>query len=341
VRLPFFGGLAHLYGDDPLGAEAALARVRAVLSIPLRELNRPVAEADLDPHVLFLRAAYDFQVRKQNQSAVEQLTRVRMRNPRFYPASVSSLLFKALLAWGADFERRGEIPQAIAKTLQAKEEARYDLDPKRRDLALRNLAQYYRFADQWTDAQAVALDLVARYPKDAVIRYVLASVFADQLQFDKAVEQWKACLDLLAHGDVPKEDAEYLDDALMRYGISLASDNQIEAGIATLREFAEKHPKDARPHFYLGRILWDQSRAREARDELEKAVALDSLCGDMLALLITVYDAGGQDLGDDAAKVAKRLAELRAMTTDEAKKARQEALLRRQTRHNDRSYGCH
>ena len=339
-RFPFCGGLAHVYGDDPIGAEGSLSRLRAVLAIPLRELNRPVAEAEGNPHVLFLRAAYDFRLRGQHKAAAQQLTRVRMRDPRFHPEWVSRLLFQSLLAWGADLQREGDFPQAIAKTLQAKEEARYDLDSKRRDFALRNLAQYYRFADQWTDAQNVSIDLVTRYPKDAVLRYLLASVYSDQLQFDKAVEQWKACLDLIAQGAVPPEDAAYLDDAPMRYGISLASANQVEAGIAKLREFAAKAPQDARPHFYLGRILWDQGHAREARDELETAFSLDPLCAETLALLVTVYDTGAPDLGDDAGKTAKRLAELRALTTEEAKKARRDALVKRKARENDRSFGC-
>lgn len=341
VRFPFFAGLAHVYGEDPIGVESSLARLRARIAIPLKELNRPEAEAELDPHVLFLRAAANFRIRRQNQSAAEQLLRVRMRDPHFEPTAVSRLLFNALIAWGRDFETKGDLTQAIAQTLRAKEEARYDLNPKRRDIALRNLAQYYRLADQWTDAQSVMTDLVARYPKDAVLRYLLASVYADQLDFAHAIEQWKVTLDLIAEGNTPAEDAPDLADAPMRYGISLASGGRTDDGLAKLREFSEKNPKDARPHFYLGRTLWDLGRSREARDELEKAHDMDPLCPDTLSLLFTVYDTAGADLHLPPGKTESRLAELRAMTTEESKTARKKQLTARGGgRHGDRTYGC-
>jgi tetratricopeptide (TPR) repeat protein len=345
VRFPFFGGLAHVYGDDPIGADASLVRLRAQVAVPLRELNRNEGEADLDPHVIFLRAAYAFQLRKMPQVAAEQLLRARMRDPNFYPASVSSLLFKALLGWGADLERRGDVAQAIAQTLRAKEEARYDVDPaKRRDVALRNLAQYYRIANEWPDAIRISADLAARYPKDAVVRYLHASVYADQFDFAHAVEHWKATLDLLAEGKTPAEDAEYLSDAPMRYAISLASlapaAGRNEEGLTLLRAYAAAHPKDARPRYHLGRFLWDAGKSKEARDELEIAHALDPLCAESLGLLITVYDVARTNVGDDEAKIEKRLAELREKTTDEAKAARKRAIDARKIERKDRTDGC-
>jgi tetratricopeptide (TPR) repeat protein len=263
-----------------------------------------------------------------------------MRDPNFYPTSVSRLLFNALLAWGRDLEQKGDVPQAIAQTLRAKEEARYDLDSKRRDIALRNLAQYYRLADQWTDAQNVASELVTRYPKDAVIRYLLASVYADQLDFAHAIDQWKIVLDLVAEGNVSPEDAQDLEDAPMRYGVSLASGGRTEEGLAKLREFAKKYPKDSRPNFYMGRILWDLGRSREALAALEKAFEIDPLCVDTVTLLITVYDIAGSDLGLPPGKAESRLAELRRLMTDEAKAARKKELEARPNRHNDRTFGC-
>jgi tetratricopeptide (TPR) repeat protein len=341
VRFPFFAGLAHVYGEDPMGVESSLVRLRARLAIPLKELNRPEAEAEFDPHMLFLRAAFNFRIRRQNQSAAEQLLRARMRDPNFEPTAVSRLLFNALVAWGRDLESKGDLTQAIAQTLRAKEEARYDLNPKRRDIALRNLAQYYRLSDQWTDAQSVATDLVSRYPKDAVLRYLLASVHADQLDFAHAIEQWKVTLDLIAEGNTPAEDASDLSDAPMRYGISLASGGRTDEGLQKLREFAEKNPKDARPHFYLGRTLWDLGRSRDARDELEKAHEMDPLCPDTLSLLFTVYETAGADLRLPPGKAESRLVELRAMTTEESKAARKKQLTARGGgRHNDRTYGC-
>ena len=341
VRFPFFGGLSHVYGEDPVGAAASLTRLRSMLAVPLRELNRPESEVDLNSHVLFLRAAYNFRLRREAQAAAEQLNRVRMRDPGFYPSSVSSLLYKALIAWGADLEHKGDLAAAIAQTRRAKEEARYDLDPKRRDLALRNLAQYHRMAEEWTEAQAIALDLAARYPKDAVIHYLLASIYADQFQFDRAAEQWKSALDILAEGKTPPEDAAYLADAPMRYGISLASNNQAKEGIARIEEFSAKNPKDARPHFYLGKILWELlSKGREARDQLEKAYALDPLCPETISLLFNVYEAGPQDASDDKAKLDRRVAELRALLEEGPKKERAKELAKRRATILGRTNGC-
>lgn len=335
---PMFTGVARVFAKDLDGATNASRRLRELLRLRARELNRPESNVDGDPKVLFLGATISLYLGNTPGAAVSNLERARARDPGFERESVTILKFRAHLAWAKQLADVRDWGNAIKQTQAAISEATRDVEPTRRDQAKRNLAQLYRGADLWKESQILWEELLTRYPADLAIRYGLAGTFADQFQYGPAIEQWRAVLKLM---DDPKADPYELaqvDDSRMRYAICLVYDNRVEEGKKELLAYIAKHPEDGRGAFNMAKLAWEQfSQPVEARKWAEKARALDPWCEQTIRLLITVLSNG---FADDA-EAAKRAKELKDLLDNEGAKAERSAEMdrRRRTRTDGRD-GC-
>lgn len=331
---PFWGGIARVFGHDTDGAQQALARLVKILAARAQERNRPADDAELDPTVLYLRAAMNLYLANQPGYAVRQLDQARHRDPRFLPDSVNVLMFRARVAYANLLSRDDKWAEAIKQTQLAIEEARYDPDAKRRDQALRNLAQLYRYDSRFKEAAEVFEGLVKRDPKNAVLHYGLAGTYADQLQFEDATREWQTVLRLLDETPPDPRDRENLADSRLRYGICLAHLGRIPEGRKEIEDFLAKNPDDVRALFHLGWIHWEYLEDPDkAIESIEKARALDPICDAYLKALLTLYTVGRRD--DAKARAIEDL------LSDEAKKKeRRAALDARSKERADRRDGC-
>jgi tetratricopeptide (TPR) repeat protein len=328
-EIPFWRGIAQVFARNYPGAIDALARVRRIMADRAAQQNRRPETVDSDPHVLFLEAAIHQYVGGRPDIALDKLAQLRAREPGFMPDRVSLVKYAAHLAWGSLLVRRNELAEAVKQTRLGVEEAKRQmmLAPgtpgavQRRDMAHRNLAEIYRLSDRWVESQHVYEELARLYPKDGVIHYGLASVYADQTMFARAVEAWKTAVSLIDSGSVTdSRDLVTVEDAKMRLGISLVMAQKIEEGKKVLLAYAEARPDDPRTYQYLGRFaleMWENYD--EAETWLTKAHRMDPWCDETLRLLVKLYTLQKPDpvkKGDvernlnDPDMVAKRKAEM-------------------------------
>jgi tetratricopeptide (TPR) repeat protein len=328
-EIAFWRGIAQVFARNHDGSREALGRVRHILADRAAHQNRPAATVNGDPHVLFLEAAIHHYLGTRPDLALEKLTQLKARDPRFMPDRVSLIKYAAHLAWGSLLVRRNELGEAVKQTKLGVHEAQQQMrfapgNPgavQRRDMANRNLAEIYRLSDRWVESQQVYEELGKLYPKDGVIHYGLASVYADQYLFSRAVEAWKIAVALIDNGSVTdSRDLVTVEDAKMRLGISLVMAQKIEEGKKVLLAYSEAHPEDSRVWQYLGRFaleMWENFD--EAEKWLNKAHQMDPWCADTLRDLVKLYTINKPDAvkrGDvernlaDPEIAAKRKAEM-------------------------------
>jgi tetratricopeptide (TPR) repeat protein len=337
---PLHSGLAHVLARDRIGADEALFRLRALLEARVRELNRPEASVEADAKVLFLRSAINLYLAQNPGLAVKQLQRARAYDPSF--PYVNSMLYRALLAHAGLLAGDQKWSEAIAQTRLAIAETRGDPDSRRRDIALRNLAQLHRFAENHELALPIMEDLAKRYPKDAVIRYGLAGTYADMFRWDPAAREWAVALQLIAEGGLKPEEAEGISDARMRYGVTLVRAQRWDDGEKELRGYLEDHKQDARVHRHLGELLFEHyERYEDAIVFLEKARDLDPWCEQTLRDLLQAYSRAPRPNLEKANEYARKSREIDAVLLDETQiEARKKERERRQRVRLDHRDGC-
>jgi tetratricopeptide (TPR) repeat protein len=325
--------LAYVLARADEKARASLRRLETVLRAQVRERGGPETEVLGDPRLLYARARISFTFGNNPKGALDDITRLRARDPKFLSGPVSSLEFRCRLAWANLLAKSNDVKEAVRQTRIAEQVARGDV--KRQDIARRNLGQILRIGDQWVESQQVFEELVGRYPRDAVLRYALASVLADQLKFDEALVQWREVLALSAQPDtVDPRERDQLADAKMRYGVTLIHAGELEEGKKVLLEFAKANERDARVWFHLGNAAiesWDDPDA--AVEWLEKARAIDPWCERTLRLLLNLYTNVRKDEGR-----AKALQTTLDSPTDIA--ARKRETDRRKETRPDGTTGC-
>jgi tetratricopeptide (TPR) repeat protein len=331
---PFWGCVAHVLGRDLDGAMESLNHVVALFEERARQLNRPVKDVQNEPAVLFLRAAIDLYLLDQPGRAVDRLKQVVARNAAWMPDRVRTLSFRAHLLFGNALAGRGDFQGAVAQALLALDDVRTDVTDKRRLQAKRNLAQLLRLGDRYKEAQVVWEELLAKDPNDVTYRYGIATVLADQLQFDAALPHWVETIRLMDSGKVDPADAALLADTRLRYGVCLAHAGKVAEGRKVLEAFAAAHPDDGRPHYFLARLHFDQLEdPTAAATEGEKARALDPWCETTLRLLLQIYSAAKPD--------PAKAKELQSILEDETTtKERAAEMERRKSSRRDRTNGC-
>jgi tetratricopeptide (TPR) repeat protein len=343
VQIPFWRGIAQVFARNYAGAKEALDRVRRILADRAVAQNRPPAEVDKSSHVLFLEAAIHQYLGGRPDLALERLGQLKARDPRFMPDRVSLVKYFAHVGWGSILARKNEMGEAVKQTRLGVMEAQRQMglapgSPgaiQRRDMANRNLAEIYRLSDRWVEAQQVYEELARLYPKDGVIHYGLASVYADQTMFERAVATWKTAVALIDAGSVSDpRDLVTVEDAKMRLGVSLVMAQKIEDGRKVLLAYAEAHPDDARVFQYLGWFAIDMWEDFEkAQEWLERSHRLDPWCEDTLRHMVKLYTTFKPD-DDKRAAVEKNLAD------PEIAKQRKAEMERRKRVRPDASNGC-
>ncbi len=293
AQAPFMAGLTYVLLGEKDAAVGAGMRMLGLLRQASLQQNRPPGEADLDPRVLYLAGLIRLHLDQDPVGAERQLSLVRQRTPMFMPRAVESALFSAVLLVGSRQMRKGDYEPSARSFRRAILLAGDDV--ARRDAARRNLAQVYRAAHEFPKSEEILVELAGEYPRDPVVQFALAGVFADQLKFDEAIRTWRIVLRLLDEkAPVDPRDLEQLQESRLRYGISLIlganSPEMKAAGLAEMLAYAKAHPDDGRGWFQLGRVshedLDDQAHAAEY---LEKALVIDPWCERTLRLLVTIY----------------------------------------------------
>jgi len=295
--------------------------------------GRPSAEAQNDPRLLYVQARIHYRFGNNPRLALTSLVRLHARNPQFMSGPVASLTFLCHLAYANQLIYAKDSEEAIRQVQLALTYA--GDDAARADMARRNLAQIYRFAERWPESQAVWEDLVKRYPGDAIMRYGLASTLADQYKFEEACTQWKEVLRLAeVKGSVDPREADQLLDAPLRYAVSLVHAGHVDEGKARLLAEAKAHPDDRRVWHELGIAAMEQfDDPDHAVEWLEKARSLDPWCETTLRSLLILYTGPRRDEGRAKALQA-------TLDSEVDKKARQVEMDRRRDRRPDRTNGC-
>lgn len=331
--LAFQQTLAYVLAREEEKARASLRRLEALLRAQGRDLGRPVTEVLGDPRFLYARARIAFTFGNNPRGAIDDITRLRARDPKFLPGPVASLEFRCRLAYSHILLKSDDTKEALRQTRIAEDVARGDV--VRQDIARRNKGQLLRLLDQWIEAQTVFEELLTRYPRDAVLHYALASVLADQLKFEEALVAWRKVLALAAEPDtVDPREKDQLADARLRYGITLLHAGRIEEGKQELLAYAKENERDSRGWIYLGNAAIEHFDDPDAAVEwLEKARAIDPWCERTLRLLLGLYTGARKDEG--RAKAIQ--ATLDSPETTEARKKEMDR--RKQTRH-DGMNGC-
>lgn len=328
LELPFQRALALCVARDEDAARAALRSLD-------EQLVARGTDPEKDPRSLYVRALVHFTFGNNAAACLDVLRVLEARAPQFLPAAVANLRFRAHLDYANQLAFGRAFHDAIKHAQLAVEVARGN--ERRTDLARRNLGQIYRMADRWIESQTEFEDLVRKYPQDAVLRYALASVLADQLKFEEACAQWTEVLRLRTlPGSVDPREADQLADAPLRYGVSLVHALRVPDGLGRIRAYVKENPSDVRGWVHLGVTLLDNADPSDpagAAEALEKALTLDPLCERTLRRLVEIYTGPKPD--------AARAKELQAILDDPKAKARREAEMdRRKKVRPDRTTGC-
>lgn len=328
IELPFQRALAFCIARDEDGARAAL-RVLADL------VHGSGGAPDRDARVLYVRALVHFTFGNNAAACIEVLTVLESVSPQFLPAAVANLRYRAHLDYANQLAFAKAFHESVIHARLAVEAARGN--ERRVDFARRNLGQIYRMADRYPESQAEFEGLVKRYPDDAVLRYALASVLADQLKFEEACAQWREVLRLRGvPGSVDPREADQLSDAPLRYAVSLVHSGRVEEGLQGIRAYVKARADDVRGWVHLGLVLLDHADPPDpagAADALENALRIDPLCERTLRKLVEVYTGAKPD--------AARAKELQALLDDPKEKDRREtAMERRKKTRPDRTTGC-
>jgi len=325
--------LAYVLSQEEPKARAAMRRLENVLRERALHEGRPETEVAGDPRFLYAHARIAFKFGNNPKGALDDLTRLRARDPKFLAGPVASLEFRCRLAYSNLLLRSGDSHGALKETERAILVARGD--QRRQDIAKRNKGQILRAIDEFIKSQQVFEELLTRYPRDAVLRYALASVLADQMKFDEALVQWRELRALLGQPDtVDPREKDQLADAQMRYAMTLLHAGQLEEGKKELLAYTRANDKDTRGWFYLGQAAMEHFDDPDAAlGYLEKARSLDPWCERTLRLLLDLYTNARPDEGR-----AKALQQTLESPTDKA--ARKKEMDRRVQTRPDGMSGC-
>ena len=133
-------------------------------------------------------------------------------------------------------------------------------------MALRALGRSY-------DANAVYRDAVAMAPKDPALNTAWGELFLDTHQPDEAIKSFRDALEV---------DGKYAP-ALFGAARALAGDDPPQANAAALKAL-EINPSDVAIHVFLADQAIDAGKRDEARQILEKAIAINPSSLDALSL---------------------------------------------------------
>jgi|GEM_PF-3449481 len=332
----FHRTLALVVGRAEDRARASLADLDALLGTAL---------AAKDPRTLYARALVHASFGSNVAEALRLLSDLKNRNPDFMRGAARSLEFHCRVAYTAQLlrarpergnQREANVTQAV---MQAKLAVALVAGDPREPLARRNLAQVYRLADRWEESEAEFRTLSEAYPGDAIVRYGLASVLADQHKYDEAFAQWERFLRVVqTPGAIDPREADSVADAQMRYGVSLDHAGRETDGLKQLRAYVARVPADPRGWYYVGRLLLESEDDSlvdpvEAQTCLERSRELDPWCAGPLQLLRQVY----QFVRPDPAQLEAIVKEL----DDPARQKERKAILdKRKVVRPDGTNGC-
>jgi tetratricopeptide (TPR) repeat protein len=238
----FWSATAFIFAREVAAYREALERVR-----------RTAGPGDV--RARYLEAHFHLVIGRRPDLAIDLFEAVRAARREFLPQQLSVHLARARIAYGNDLAAQalalggdagsGIFDEPIRQLRLAVREstgARY--------AARRNLAQVYRWAQRFAEAQELWEMLAAENPEDAVVRYGLASVLAEQLEHEKSAAQWKETLRLLESGKVAPGDRP--DDARLRYGAVLKDALRYREARDELVRYTKEAPNDARGWYHLG-----------------------------------------------------------------------------------------
>ena len=193
---------------------------------------------------------------------------------------------------GVVFYNKGLYGEAIDRFEHALE-----LDP-RMQVAERNLQIAY-FATGFFEQLLLELrGRLERQPDDAAARDRLARTYYYGGDATAALREWKQLLQ-----QRPRDP-----HVLQSIARAEVKRGDLDAAIVALRNAEAIHPDDARIHLQIGEVLYQRGLFLDAREPLERAVALDDTMAEAHHLLAFVYGDMGD--GDRANAAAARAAQL-------------------------------
>lgn len=331
--------LAYAVARDEDRARAALKD----LGDALTDLAGPNA-AGRDPRPLYASALIHAHFGSNVAEALRLLSLLKNRQPDFMAPSVRSLEFHCRVALTAqmlrarpanDNEKEANQREAVQQAKQAVALVEGD---SREPIARRNLAQVYRLTDRWAESEVEFRTLAQRFPRDAVVRYGLASVLADQHRYEDACVAWEQFLKVVAMPDsIDPRELDSVADGRMRYGVSLIHAGHEERGLAEVRAYLAQHPTDPRGWYYVGRTLLEREDDAAAWAEAERCLLrareLDPWCAGPLQDLRRLY----QKVRPDPEKLAPIAHEL---DDPERQRARKQVMDKRKRDRPDGTNGC-
>lgn len=116
--------LAYVLSQEEPKARAAMRRLENVLRERALHEGRPETEVAGDPRFLYSRARIAFKFGNNPKGALDDLTRLRARDPKFLAGPVASLEFRCRLAYANLLLRSGDSHGALKETERATSGAR-------------------------------------------------------------------------------------------------------------------------------------------------------------------------------------------------------------------------
>lgn len=344
IEVPFLEGLAHAKLNSLDGVLAATRKCESLALARATELNRPRSDAANNPHVLFLQAVVHRQFGNKPGDAALTLKLLKNRDPGWEPEAVALLLFLSHKEFAGQLSRADDFEGAkrearLAQAAAGRNQSRYDD-------ATHLYAKVLSQANEFPAAQPMLEDLAKRYPDDPDVRFTLAGVYAEQFQFDRAVDVWRETIRLLSRPGTDPALVDLLYDAPLRLGVCLAeskraSDGPVE-GRKQLLEYIKAHPNDGRGWYFLGKVEVDKLDEPEAAIvHFEKARSLDPACEKTLRELYRLYSSPRDGVSEEQTKQEAAKAEALRKEIEQGGKARTIELNRRRRTRPDGSNGCY
>jgi serine/threonine-protein kinase len=154
-----------------------------------------------------------------------------------------------------------QIPAATGRLAALRDLARSERLDELPAVSVDRLAVGLLDLDDATGAEAVCRGALRRYPGDAWLNYHLARCLERQLRLEEAIRYY------MAARSIQPGMAHDLAHALERKG-------EPDRAIAVFQDLAHQRPSGVRHLACLGQLLKKRGRAQEARDALDRAVAV-------------------------------------------------------------------